>query len=252
MRWRASVPFPWLGVWLGVWMCWTACATSPGVPGCPPRSDQKPAPTLACLEQEATQTYLKDAADDFADRLMGWHSHPGTATVSVEFAADANVESVCLRETSGDRVAGRARRAALRARELPLAPACLANRRIEFSWESPTVTREHIRVASAECKEDAARHMRAIDFCEVAQHCQAREFQSLREAADSAHSQCVLKRLPIMITVAESAETVFFLPVEGAAPDAQDALDALAACDDAADRSAGVACMLERGWGAIE
>jgi hypothetical protein len=241
MRWRASVP------WLG--LCWIACATGPEISGCPPRSEQKPAPTLECLGDETTHVYLQDAAADFADRLMGWHSHPGTATVSIEFAAGANVESVCLRETSGDRVGSRARRAAVRVWKLPVAPACLAGRRIEFSWESPDVTREHVRAASWDCKDDAAAHMRAIDFCEVAQHCQQTEFWSLRDAADRVHSQCVLKRLPIAITVADPSETVFFLPVEGAEPDAQDALDALASCDNAEDRSVGVSCMLERGWG---
>ena len=93
MRWCTSAP------WLG--LCWMACATGGAeISGCPPRSEQNPAPTLECLGQEATHSYLQEAAADFADRLMGWHTHPGTATVSIDFAGDANVESVCLRETS--------------------------------------------------------------------------------------------------------------------------------------------------------
>ena len=233
-------------------LCLTSCVTTPETPLCPPPEEREPAISRECLEQEEGRSYIRRAGSGVADGLMGWRSHSGTATVSIGFDEDSTVASVCLRDMSGDAVRRRARRAAAEAWRLPAAPACFAQRRVDFAWESPIVTDEDIRVAKAGCKGEAAPPHRAISFCRWRQDCTQQALERLKGEGNRLLSECVLRVLPIALRVPDAGETIFFLPSAGASPDAQKALNALAACEDPEDRASALECMQLRGWQPVD
>lgn len=227
------------------------CASAPPVASCPARADQNPAPAPACLAQAESRRFLLDAGHRLGDALMSWRSQPGAVTLAVSFAGDASVDSVCLRDREGVVMADRVRRAAARLARRD-APACFANRRIEFAWQSPDVTGYQIAQAKRECDADADAPRDIIDACYWMQSCQVEEVERLWREADDRVAECVLQRVPISIVADDTPAVALFLPADGTTPDARNALDALAECDGRASQEEGVACMARLGWRRIE
>jgi hypothetical protein len=228
-----------------------ACKTTAEIPACPPRQDQKPPIPGACVEQ-AEQRYIGQAASQYGDHLMGWRSHPGTATLSIEFAMDSTVESVCLREVSGSTVKARVRRAAASVSRQPAAPACFAGHRVDLSWESPRLTDEHIRSAKAECQASAASPRRALHFCWWSEGCTIDEVRHLKRQADERFAVCVIGQVPITMRSPGTKEMIYFRPGKGASPNSREAISALERCEDSRDRASLTQCMLLEGWERVE
>jgi hypothetical protein len=227
-----------------------ACASTPKPPAdrCVATAERPPRPTVACFESDEGQRYAGRVASLIAETLSGYHSHPGKAELSVGFDAEASVASVCADPVDGDRVAQRLPGAIAELRELPAAPACFANRRLDFAWESPEVTAEHVRVATRECRREIEGHRRRNLFCLEMQRCSEREVIERWDRGDRELRACVLGKIPLEMRVAESAEAHHFVPIAASSPDPDRAIEALEVCDALADREALVGCMREHGW----
>jgi hypothetical protein len=232
---------------LGCVLALSTCASAPPVANCPARELQNPAPTLECLAETSARKFLLDSGHEVGDVLMGWRAQPGGATLALSFDSDSAVDSVCLREREGLVQADRIRRAAARLQSSQ-APSCFAGRRVEFAWESPTVTAWQIREAELQCNSDARPIVRVLEMCRTTQTCQKSEIYRLERQADEHVERCVLQRVPISIVATDTPDVALFLPVSGTQPAAKDALESLEACDSSDRLDAGVSCMAARGW----
>jgi len=237
-------------VWLLVSLL--ACVVPPAVEVCPPRVDQKPPPTVDCLESAEGLSYTTQAARGIGDDLMGWVSYPGEAMLSVEFADDTKIDSVCVRRSSGDQVKKRVPRAVERVRKLPPAPACFAGRRLEFQWQSPVLTDHELRSAISECRKGSVAR-RAARFCRVGLHCSIEEYRQTWAIADREVRACVLHRIPITLNLESTQEVLYFRPIDPIRPpDPTMAMGALDVCSRWQERSEAVGCMFAHGWRPVE
>jgi len=158
------------------------------------------------------------------------------------------VASVCFDSVSGAVVARRVPEVAIRARDLPLAPACFAGRRLDFAWESEIATSEEVRQAVRACRREIRPHKRRIDWCRVGQHCSVSEVLDLQSGADRELRSCVLERIPLAMRTGVSREVLRFVPTPGEKPDPELALRAHHVCDGLPRRAEVVECMGRHGW----
>jgi hypothetical protein len=179
---------------------------------------------------------------------MGYHSHPGATELSVTFGDDARVASLCTDRVEGREIARRVPDALRRLEDLPPGPACFAGRRLDFAWESPDVTSEHVREATRQCRDRIEGHRRRNLFCHDTQRCSLEEVVGRWDRGDRELRACVLEKVPLELHVAGSAEAHPFVPMTGTPPDPDLALRALELCEALAERDALVACMGEHGW----
>jgi len=228
----------------------TACASTPQPPAdrCAAAVERPPRASVACFESDEGQRYAGRVASLIAETLSGYHSHPGSVELSVGFDADAGVASVCADSVEGPRIAWRLPTAIAEIRELPAAPACFANRRLDFAWESPEVTAEHVRVATRECRSEVEGHRRRNLYCLEMQRCSEREVIERWDRGDRELRSCVLRKIPLEMHAADSAESQQFVPIAGSPPDPERALDALETCEALGDRETLATCMREHGW----
>lgn len=227
-----------------------ACASSPRpvADPCVAAAERPPRPTAACFESEAGQRHAGRIATLIADALSGYHSHPGSAELSVGFDDAASVAFVCADSVDGDRIAGRLPGAVETVRALPAGPACFAGRRLDFAWESAEITSEHVRVATRECRRQIAEHRRRNLYCLEMQRCSEREVIERWERGDRELRSCVLEKIPLEMRLEGSDESHLFVPIAGAAPDPERAIEALEVCEAQADHETLVDCMQQRGW----
>ncbi len=240
--------------WIWLAAAGVACATSLGreVEECPRGTATRPPLTTECVDSDEGWQYLSRAGTLLGDELMSWRAHPGHARLRVYFAADASVESVCVGEVEGARIARRVPAAARQLRRLPSAPLCFAGHRAEFAWESPTVTETEIESAKRACHGYAEPPMRALHFCHLAQDCTYEEVLRLRDEADRKLASCVLRDLPLTVQIDGTGEGIAFLPFDHDDPDPEEAARALESCSVVRDRASGLECMARYGWRPVE
>jgi hypothetical protein len=234
---------------VAVWVC--ACTSPATAPDgeCLATAARAPLPSPACFESEAGQRYAGLIATEIGDALMGYRSHPGAADLSVGFADDASVASVCAgSKLQGDEIAKRLPEATERLKALPPGPRCFAGRRLEFAWESPEVTSAHVRQATRECRKQIEGHQRRNLFCHETYRCSVQEVTERWDRADRELRSCVLQKLPLEMHLAGSAEAHPFVPSAGAAPDPDLAIQAMDVCEALGDRDAMIGCMRQHGW----
>ncbi|MBW2268830.1 MAG: hypothetical protein JRH16_09645 [Deltaproteobacteria bacterium] len=233
-------------VCFGTWLL--ACVSSPEVPICRERLVDVPPPPDTCLQRADGRVYLQLVAGEFSDDLMSWRTGPGSAEVTLGFDAESRVASACLGPTVGQTVSRRAPPAVVALRELPRGPACLSNRRLVLAWESPVVTHEEIIEATLACQPASDRLRYAISSCRLTALCSAEEVQALESEREKVLSECVLRRLPLTVSIPSERTHVNFLPSAQRPPSKARALTALTACAAPADETVLVACMQALGW----
>lgn len=223
------------------------CVSHP-VAQCIPGFIEKPPITRECREQPGSMRYMEKATERFSARLDSWRTYPGRLDLSVAFAHDASIESVCLRQNRGSIVEQRAPRAVRAFRGVRGVPACFANRRIEIEWASAIITEEELRVALTLCgaKSTAPRPLRSCPPpCGVEQRARI-------TGADERVFTCMLKQLPLAFSWEGGDQLITFLPHRSATPSPERAFAAAEACDGLADRAAVVACMSEMEWEVVD
>jgi hypothetical protein len=228
-----------------------ACASPATSPNgaCLATTARAPLPSVECFESDAGQRYAGLIAAEIGDALMGYTSHPGAADLSVGFAHDASVASVCTGwSVQGDEIAKRLPSATDRLKALPPGPRCFAGRRLEFVWESPEVTSAHVRQATRECRQQITGHQRRNLYCHETYRCPVQEVTERWERADRELRSCVLEKLPLEMHLAGSAEAHPFVPSAGGAPDPDLAIRAMDICEALGDREAMIGCMRQHGW----
>jgi hypothetical protein len=240
----------WIGLAAGALAC--AGPLVHGVEPCLLPEQRAPLPAADCLHGPEGQRYAQLVASAIGWSLGGWSRRAGAAELSVRFAEDASVRSVCHASSWGDSVQRRIRYAADLVRRLPPAPACLAGRRLDFAWESPVVTDEELRAAERECRRRIAPLRREIDFCYLRQDCPREQVLGLWARADDELRSCVLEKVPLAIAGAGSAQSLRFVPREGTRPDPQLAIRASRVCSRLLDRAALVDCVREHGFEPLE
>jgi hypothetical protein len=225
-----------------------APATSPET-ACLGAVARAPLPSASCLESDEGQRHAGLIASAIADALMGYHSHPGSAELSVGFGDDASVAFVCS-ESGADstEIERRLPRAEAQLRELPAGPDCFAGRRLDFAWESPEVTHEHVRQAVRECRRRVEKHRRRNLFCHEMWRCPVEEVRERWDRGDRELRSCVLEKVPLEMHLDGSAEAHHFVPVTGAAPDPDRAIQAMELCEAQPDRETLIDCMRRHGW----
>jgi hypothetical protein len=229
----------------------SACASPATPPGreCVAGAARPPLASVECFESEAGQRHAGRLALVIADALMGYHSHPGAADLSIGFGDDARVASVCSDwKVEGDEIARRLPGAAKQLKALPAGPECFAGRRLEFAWESPELTTAHVREAVGACRRQIEAHRRRNLYCHEMYRCPVEEVNERWDLADRELRACVLEKVPLEMHLAGSAEAHHFVPADGAAPDPDLAIRAMELCEELGDRDAMIACMREHGW----
>jgi hypothetical protein len=231
-----------------------ACARPPAkqVEACTAGEAPRPAVDSACVHGLEGQRFVGALGGAVGASLTGRHSHPGTARLRVDFDDGGVVERTCFGSVSGSAVARRLPDAVRAARALPPAPACFAGRRLEFAWESPVVTTEHVQVATRECQERVDPHRTRIGMCRQRQDCSVEKVNAMWEAADDALRSCVLERVPLPIHSADARESHHFVPIEGVPPSPALAVRAGELCEGLPDHPAVVECMRLLGWRPLE
>ena len=124
--------------WVGIGLAALGCAAPPvtRVEMCAPPAERPPRPAAECFHAAESQRYAGQLGGLIGETLSGWRSHPGAAELSAIFGDDGRVASLCFDSVSGAVVKRRVPDVAVRARDLPAAPACFAGHRIDFAWES--------------------------------------------------------------------------------------------------------------------
>jgi len=230
-------------------LCACAGPATPPDAECVAGAARPPLASVECFESEAGQRHAGRLALVIADALMGYHSHPGAADLSIDFGDDARVASVCSDwRVEGDEIVRRLPGAAERLKALPAGPQCLAGRRLEFAWESPEVTTAHVREAVAACRRRIEVHRRRNLYCHEMFRCPVDEVNERWDLADRELRSCVLEKVPLEMHLAGSAEAHHFVPVGGAAPDPDLAIRAMEICEALGDRDVMIGCMREHGW----
>jgi hypothetical protein len=220
------------------------CVSAPVVQ-CPEEFLQKPPITLECRDRWASVRYMETASERLSRRLDGWRTYPGRLDLSVAFAGDAQIESVCVRQTRGEIVEQRAPSAVRALRGVTGAPACFANRRIEIEWSSALITEEEMRVALKQCGAARSLSRPCAPPCGV-------DARARLVDADPQVFSCLLEILPLALTPEASDELVTFLPISSRYASSEQSFAATEACDGMPSRSELVACMDERGWQEVD
>jgi hypothetical protein len=231
-----------------------ACAHPPAnrIEMCLAAEPAKPAADPVCVYGLEGRRYTAALGGAIGTSLMGYHSHPGTARLRVGFDGGGAVAGACFGSVWGDEVTRRLPDAVRAARALPPAPACFAGRRLEFAWESPVVTTEHVQVATRECQERVDPHRTRIEMCRQRQDCSVEKVNAMWETADDALRSCVLERVPLPIHSADARESHHFVPIEGVPPSPALAVRAGELCENLPDHPAVVECMRVLGWRPLE
>jgi hypothetical protein len=223
-----------------------------GVEPCPLTAARPPLRTPECFRGPEGQRHAERVASAIGWSLGGWTSHAGAVELSIDFAEDATVHSICHGSHWGDTVRRRIPYAADLVRRLPPGPACLAGRRLDFAWESPVLTDEELHAAKRECRRRIAPLRSKIEFCHLRQDCRREQVLELWARADDELRSCVLEKVPLAISGAGSAGSLRFAPRKGTRPDPRLAIRASRVCSRLLDRAALVDCVREHGWEPLE
>jgi hypothetical protein len=223
------------------------CVT-PRVPYCPPGFIERPPITKECRLQAGSQLYMRDIVDRFASKFDGLRSYPGQLDLSIAYAADASIESVCLRQKSGEQVERRGPRAVRALRNVGSAPACFADRRIEIEWSSALITHTELRAALRHCGAWST-PTQALRAC--TNSCSMEE-RALLSRNDERVLTCLSTVLPLAIGWRGSDELVSFLPRADVVPSSDRAFYATRVCSGMAERAAVVSCMRHMGWEEVD
>jgi hypothetical protein len=233
------------------------CSTAPKtwVVQCSAASQRPPRPSAECLVEPDSQRYVVQIAGEIGEGLSGYATHPGQAEISVAFDAGSRVADVCFGSVHGGVIEQRIPQAAARVNALPPAPACFAGRRLDFAWESDTVTREEVRVAVAECRREVEPYRRRVLFIQDAQSCYEKTGGCSGDAvrrrwndADRALRSCVLGRIPLVVRTGVTHEELAFAPAVSTTPDPELAKQAMKVCNGLPRVPDVVECMGRRGW----
>ena len=234
---------------IAILSCACASPATPPAGQCRATAARAPLPSVECFESDEGQRHAGRIATAIADALMGYHSHPGSAELSVSFGDDASVASVCSDwGVEGTEIARRLPRAAELLAALPAGPGCFAGRRLDVAWESPEVTSEHVRQAIRECRRRVEGHRRRNLYCHEMQRCPVEEVIERWDRGDRELRSCVLEKVPLEMHLAGSAEAHHFVPTAGAGPDPDLAIQAMDLCEALADRDTMLGCMRRHGW----
>jgi len=230
------------------------CARPPAhrIEMCVAGEPARPPADPACTYGPKGRRFTAELGGAIGASLTGYSSHPGAARLRVDFDEGGGVEHACFGSVWGREVARRLPDAASAARSFSGAPACLAGRRLDFAWESPNVTTEHVRSVTRECQERVDPHRSRIEMCLYRQDCSVEKVRAMWQAADDALRACVLERVPLAIRSADAREGHSFVPIEGVPPSPARALRAGDLCEGLPDRPAVVECMRAHGWRPLE
>src|SRR5262245_14357281 len=151
---------------------------------CAPPAERPARPAAECFLDADSRRYVGQLGGLIGDTLSGWRSHPGSAELSAIFADDGSLATLCFDSVAGKEVARRVPDVAVRARDLPTAPTCLAGHRLDFAWESEVATSEEVREAVRSCRREVSPLTRRIDWCRTAQHCSVEQVLGLESQAE--------------------------------------------------------------------
>jgi hypothetical protein len=231
-----------------------ACTRPPAnrVEMCLADEPARPPADPACVYGLEGRRYTADLGGAIGTSLTGYSSHPGAARLRIAFDEGGAVEHACFGSVWGNEVARRLPDAASAARAFVAAPACFAGRRLDFAWESPVVTTEHVRTAARECQESVDPHRTRIEMCRHRQDCSVEKVRAMWEAADDALRACMLERVPLEVRSADARASHSFVPIDGVPPSPALAARAGDLCDGLPDHPAVVECMRVLGWRPLE
>ena len=235
-----------IGIGLGALACANPSATR--VEMCTPLAERPSRPSAGCFEGAEARRFAGRLGSLIGETLSGWRSHPGTAELSAIFDDAGRVASFCFDSVSGAVVARRVPDVAIRARDLPPAPACFGGHRLDFAWESDVATSEEVSQVVRTCRREVKPLTRRIDWCRAAQHCSVTEVLGLLSEADRELRSCVLESVPLAMRTGVTHEVLSFVPVEGENPDPELAIRAHHVCDGLPQRVDVVECMDRHGW----